>query len=282
MHKILTLISKFFPFLKLKSLYYWAMYQLMAQAYRQEKDWTFMNYGYLPESDGQFLKLAPEDEPNRPYIELYQRLVCDVSLQGKRVLEVGCGRGGGAAFLQKYHAPKELVGLDVGPSAISFCQKRHVQKGLTFVAGNAQDLPFPDQSFDVVVNLESCHCYDSQELFFQEVKRVLAPEGIFLLADLRMNHEIAYLEEQISRARPKIQRKEDLTEGVFRSLKQTGEQKLKLFSTYKPQGWLGVMAKYFPQTFQQSFKAFAATEGSAIYSQFQRKERSYLFYRMGF
>ncbi|MBI2522300.1 MAG: methyltransferase domain-containing protein [Bdellovibrio sp.] len=281
MHRILTLISKFFPFLKLKALYYRGMYQLMAKAYGQEKEWTFMNYGYIPES-GQSLKLEQCDEHNRPYIELYQQLVQDISLQGKRVLEVGCGRGGGCAYLLKYHRPQEMVGLDVSPNAINFCQNRHPLPGLHFVTGSAEALPFPDHSFDVVLNLESSHCYDSQERFFCEVKRILVPNGVFLLADLRMNHEIDYLEKQIGHSGFNIQYKEELTGGVFRSLAQTAMKKSELFSTYKPTGLLGLMAKYFPQTFQQSFKAFAATEGSKIYKQFHEKQRSYLFYRLNF
>ena len=280
MHKILTLIAQFLPFLKLKSFYYRWMYQLMAQAYQQEREWIFMNYGYLPETPGHSLQLDPGDEINRPYIELYQHLIQDMNLQGKRVLEVGCGRGGGSAFLQKYHRPQEVVGLDVSPLAIDFCRIRHTLPGLSFVPGSAEALPFPDQSFDVVLNVESCHCYDSQERFFREVKRVIAPKGIFLLADLRMNHEISYLEEQITNSGLMIQKKEELTCCVFRSLQQTGAKKLELFSNYKPKGCLGLLARYFPQTFRQSFKSFAATEGSAIYAQFQQRERSYLLYRL--
>jgi ubiquinone/menaquinone biosynthesis C-methylase UbiE len=46
------------------------------------------------------------------------------------------------------------------------------------VQGDAQNLPFPDQSFDAVINVEASHIYPEFERFVGEVARVLPPEGI--------------------------------------------------------------------------------------------------------
>src|SRR5205085_8177616 len=66
------------------------------------EDWRFMNYGFSSlEADAPRLSLTPEDEPNRFAIQLYQHVAGAVSLNGLNVLEVGSGRGGGAAYIQR-------------------------------------------------------------------------------------------------------------------------------------------------------------------------------------
>src|ERR1700744_1324176 len=63
----------------------------------------FLNYGYATsDSGGTTLELEAADEANRYPIQLYNRVASAVDLRGKDVLEVGSGRGGGAAFIQKY------------------------------------------------------------------------------------------------------------------------------------------------------------------------------------
>ena len=51
--------------------------------------------------------------------------------------------------------------------------------------GDAQNLPFPDESFDAVINVEASHIYPNFERFLGEVARVLRPGGHFLYADFR-------------------------------------------------------------------------------------------------
>ena len=52
-----------------------------------------------------------------------------------------------------------LIGLDFSREAVSLCNKWYEQENLDFREGNAQDLPFQKNSFDVVYNVESSHCY---------------------------------------------------------------------------------------------------------------------------
>lgn len=63
-----------------------------------------MNYGYAPlEGEDDRLVLEPADEYNRSYIYLYEHLLSGVAVEGKEMLEVGCGRGGGAEYIARYH-----------------------------------------------------------------------------------------------------------------------------------------------------------------------------------
>src|SRR6478736_364002 len=121
-------------------------------------DVLFLNYGY-EEDPPMGLPLAASDEPDRFYIQLYQRTATQADLAGKQVLEVSCGHGGGASYLVRTLRPASYTGLDFNADGIAFCQKRHILPGLDFVHGNAESLPFADQSFDAVINVEASHAY---------------------------------------------------------------------------------------------------------------------------
>ena len=60
---------------------------------------------------------------------------------------------------------------------------------------NAQNLPFQNESFDAVLNVESSHRYPQMEKFLNEVYRVLKPNGYFLFTDFRNNPEIENLKK---------------------------------------------------------------------------------------
>ena len=78
-----------------------------------------------------------------------------------------------------------MTGVDFSQKAVQFCRDHHQLEGLTFVPGDAEALPFADESFDAVINVESSHCYRSMPAFLGQVQRVLRPGGYFLFADLR-------------------------------------------------------------------------------------------------
>ena len=123
-------------------------------------DVVFLNIGY-EEDPPMALPLAESDEPNRFYIQLYHRTATQADLRGKRVLEVGCGHGGGASYLMRTLRPASYTGLDLNRDAIAFCRRRHDLPNVDFVHGDAEKLPFPDQSFDAVINVESSACLPS-------------------------------------------------------------------------------------------------------------------------
>ena len=140
-------------------------------------DLVFMNWGY-EEDPPMALALEGSDEPNRFPIQLYHRTATQVDLKGKKVLEVSCGHGGGASYLVRTQGPASYTGLDLNSAGVDLCRKRHQLPGLDFVQGNAENLPFPDQSFDAVINIEASHCYPQFPRFLAEVARGCAREAI--------------------------------------------------------------------------------------------------------
>ncbi|WP_338101579.1 phthiotriol/phenolphthiotriol dimycocerosates methyltransferase [Mycobacterium ulcerans] len=160
---------------------YW--YPLMTRGLGADKI-AFLNWAY--EEDPPIdLTLEVSDEPNRDHINMYHRTATHVELSGKRVLEVSCGHGGGASCLTRTLHLASYTGLDLNRAGIKLCQRRHNLPGLDFVRGDAENLPFEDESFDVVLNVEASHCYPHFSRFLAEVVRVLRPGGYLLYTDLR-------------------------------------------------------------------------------------------------
>ncbi len=160
-------------------------------------DWLFFNYGY-EEDPAMGIPLDAADEPHRYFIQLYHRTATQVDLAGKKVLECSCGHGGGASYLVRTQKPAAYTGLDLNPAGIEFAKNRHHLANLDFVEGNAQALPFPDESFDALVNVEASHLYPDVPKFLSEVKRVLKPGGHFLYTDFRPRSEIAEWEANLA------------------------------------------------------------------------------------
>jgi ubiquinone/menaquinone biosynthesis C-methylase UbiE len=96
--------------------------------------------------------------------------------------------------------PTSYTGLDLNPASIDPCRKRHILPDLDFVQGDAENLPFPDQCFDAVINVEASHQYPHFRRFLAEVARVLRPGGHFLYADSRRSPAIAEWEAALADA----------------------------------------------------------------------------------
>ena len=83
----------------------------------------------------------------------------------RRERQVGSGRGGGASYIARYLNPASMLGVDYSKSAVKLCSRIHSVPSLTFKQGDAESLPCADKSFDIVLNVESSHCYGSMDRF---------------------------------------------------------------------------------------------------------------------
>jgi SAM-dependent methyltransferase len=158
---------------------------------------TFMNYGYVEEGED-FDWCGEADWPWRYAINLIRRALIDVDVAGRRVLDVGCGRGGPAAYIARCLDPAEVVGLDASRDGVRFCGEQHVHPRLRFIHSSAEELPFDDASFDLVLNVESSHCYLNPAAFFSEVARVLTPGGSFCYADVLLGEQFERMQRLLS------------------------------------------------------------------------------------
>jgi SAM-dependent methyltransferase len=141
---------------------------------------TVLNYGFSSDPEN---SVIGANEPEFYCLRLYEHTVRNTPLAGRDVLEVSCGRGGGANFVSRTFEPRRYLGIDLSEENIRLARTRAARPGLTFELGNAEKLDLPDASFDVAINIEASHLYDDRTRFFAEVRRVLKPGGHFCYTD---------------------------------------------------------------------------------------------------
>lgn len=224
---------------------------------------VFLNYAF-EEDPPREIPLAAIDEPNRACIQLYHHVATQADLRGKEVLEVSCGHGGGASFLTRTLAPKSYVGLDLNATGIAFCRQQHRDvKGLTFVQGNAQALPFADATFDAVINVEASHCYPSFPGFIGEVERVLRPGGAFLYADFRFRSVAAEWEQAMASSRFLLRETRSINREVVRGMDRNSARSYAL------------ILRHLPKFLHDLGRDFAGVKGSRVYNAFAQDAASY-------
>lgn len=110
------------------------------------------------------------------------------AVDAKRVLEVGSGKGFNSEFLAQRHPDVEFVGLDLTPLNVKLAQQKAKSlRNLAFQRGDFNQIPFPDQQFDLVFGVE-CLCYSlDNHQTLAELYRVLKPGGRLVVFDAYRN-----------------------------------------------------------------------------------------------
>lgn len=218
----------------------------------RDRDWSFMNYGYLPGPEQTPGALLPRDEPDRPFIGIYDHVARGLPITGARVLEVGCGRGGGADYVARYFTPERIIGADFSKPALARAEKVFSDtSNLAFEFGDAERLPFADASFDVVLNVESSHCYGDIDAFVREADRVLKPGGWFGWADMRSCAAEEATDAALAQTGLALVRRATLNDGVIRALDAAHDRKAARIAGLK------IMRRFMGE--------FAGTRGSTLY-----------------
>ncbi len=105
----------------------------------------------------------------------------------ERVLDIGCGTGTLVVAIKRRYPDVEVVGLDPDPKALerAKAKARRACVPVRFDRGFADELPYPDESFDRVFSSFMFHHLEAEnrEKTLREVRRVLAPGGSFHLLD---------------------------------------------------------------------------------------------------
>lgn len=123
--------------------------------------------------------------PDALWWEVFDVLVREGDLRGRRVLEVGCGTGVLAAALAEREAAR-VWAIDAEPAMLDIARSR-VPAGVGLKAGSAEALPFRDGWFERAVLRLVIHLVDRAQAL-PELARVLAPEGRAVIATFDTSH----------------------------------------------------------------------------------------------
>jgi ubiquinone/menaquinone biosynthesis C-methylase UbiE len=220
-------------------------------------DFSFMNYGFAPLS----AELTSSAEPEKYCMQLYRELIGDTQLSRKRVVEVSCGRGGGAAHVARSFQPASYLGVDISENNLALAAKRFADvKNLRFQQGNAEALPLEAGSADVVLNVEASHLYDSPPAFFAEVRRVLVPGGRFLHVDLHWQDKDP--PAMIAAAGFRVDEVADITKNVVQALEEDSDRREALVLT-------------FPEAMRKDFRDWSGVKDFRAYNRLKNGEWLY-------
>ncbi len=106
------------------------------------------------------------------------------SISGKEILDLCCGAGGKAVFLSELGA-KKVVGVDLGADFIAQAKSFAAVKGATnceFIVDDAQSLPFPDRSFDMVFSFDAFEHVADPKKMLSEARRVMRKGGRLIMS----------------------------------------------------------------------------------------------------
>lgn len=251
-----------FPFIR--RLLIKKMYDSFAERVQAE-DWRFMNFGFAyPDEKTSSINLEDQDQKDQYCFQLYEQLLRQVDIKSSSdILEVGSGRGGGALLIHKYFKPATTTGLDISDAAVKLCNRIYATPGLKYVQGDACALPFANNSFDVVINIESSHGYPSFSAFLSEVKRVLKPGGHLLLADFRASADWNRWQEELKAGGLKEINAHDILPNVQLAMEFEQERKENLIQSH------------IPVKYQSFVRNFAGMRNSLVYNRFHNGEKVY-------
>jgi len=221
-----------------------------------------MNYGYYNEE--LVITLDKDDEIERYPIQLYHHLCIQLELKDKVIVEVGSGRGGGANFIARYHKPKLITGVDLSPNAVSLCNRSYNLENLNFLVGDSAKLPFDDNSVDVILNVESSHCYPSITDFISEVCRVLKPGGHFLYCDLVIDSDLDGHLNKLKNNNLSDLNYIDITENIIKASELMTDDRNNIIN------------KVNSSFLRKVLKSFASVKGSKIYKSFVDRHYRYI------
>ena len=114
---------------------------------------------------------------------LYPQMLQEIiHIYGDEILDIGCGTG--ALLKQVYEEDhrRHLYGIDLSKAMLQKAKERLKDKA-KLMQGDSQQLPFKDNSFDLVYCNDSFHHYPYPDKVIQEVYRVLKFGGVFLIGD---------------------------------------------------------------------------------------------------
>jgi SAM-dependent methyltransferase len=114
---------------------------------------------------------------------------------GERVLDLGCGAGTDSLIAAQMVGPQgHVTGVDMTPEMLAKARAAAAEMNATnveFVEAEAEDLPFEDGSYDIVISNGVIDLVPDKDAVFAEIYRVLAPGGRIQIADVTIQNPVS-------------------------------------------------------------------------------------------
>lgn len=229
----------------------------------------FLNFGYRPlDSEGRLGPRLGAAFPNRDSAQLLFQVIGDAEIDGRDIVEIGCGRGGNLWLLRRTHEPASVTGVDLSARCIDFARESVVDDPeARFVVGDAEDVPLGADSADIVLSVETSCTYPHVEAFFREVRRLLRPSGRFLWTDLVPVSLVDAHLRVLTGLGFEVDHRRDITENVLAARTARAARQRKAFGD-RPVGDLPAVAE------------FVGDEGSEFHRALRDGSHRYLLFRL--
>lgn len=184
------------------------------------------NYDFLtPFYDGILNLIGFGDQQREKIVKLLELK------PGEKLLDVGCGTGSLLKAAKRLHPDNEMTGIDIDKKVLEIAKRKLVSTGIQLVNTGAENLPFPEKSFDAVVSTLIFHHLPAaiKRKALLEIKRVLKPDGRFLLVDFGKIDgalKLVYYAEMVLRL-PEAETAKDNVEGKIPSYLKEAEFEFK-------------------------------------------------------
>ena len=120
---------------------------------------------------------------NRVYLPMVVWSVSQLDYKKRynAILDVGVGNGASSKFLKKHFPNSQVLGIDISSTAIRAAEKL-AEPGLSFEVKNVEKTNLPFEEFDLITAFQTHFHWSDLTQAFLELKRILKPDGIILLA----------------------------------------------------------------------------------------------------
>lgn len=133
----------------------------------------------------------------------YARKLTSRGFEKGKILDVGCGFGGTAIALAQEFPYAEVSGIDLSELLLRLADQAakaaHLEERVTFDKEDVHRMPYQDDAFEVVLNINMVHLVEDPVKMLDEMERVLVPGGFLFVADLRRSW-LGLVEKEIKSA----------------------------------------------------------------------------------
>ncbi|XP_076857408.1 putative methyltransferase DDB_G0268948 [Brachyhypopomus gauderio] len=131
-------------------------------------------------------RVSPSEKLTKNILTFFKK---NSDLLGEVAVDVGCGSGQGTALLGPHFT--QVVGTDISPAQLDLAILHNTAANISYRQCPAEELPFRDESVDLVTTLSAFHWFDHPR-FLQEAHRILKPKGCLAILNYGLDMELSY------------------------------------------------------------------------------------------